>query len=179
MLMEMNAVKQAENFTIWGEVNLEDKEVGSLRLMSQNQDGFKLSMEGTEQHGLVGKTMEQLMMSWKVREVDVMMLQETHWEDPKCVTQPSLYIGGKAADALRRNWGGDKARVVTAQGHRSKKGWNGGVALGTGEELKPFMGRKEVDSRGWGRYVIVEMVGVNGNKLGLVTWYAPSRDGAM
>ena len=83
-LMEMISNRQKENFESWGDnILTTDKADGTLRLMSQNQDRFgsKLKeLDGEEQVGeqkIVGKTNKEKMISWKTREVDVLMLQDT------------------------------------------------------------------------------------------------------
>ena len=99
-LMEMISNRQKENFESWGDnILTTDKADGTLRLMSQNQDRFgsKLKeLDGEEQVGeqkIAGKTNKEKMISWKTREVDVLMLQDTAWQDPVSLTQPELYSG--------------------------------------------------------------------------------------
>ena len=188
MMMELedNRFGMKDIFEVWGDDPLKSvKSDDVLRLMSQNQDRFGkaptdeqiASGEMVEERWNHCKTNREKMISWKSRSIDVVLLQDTGWQDPLSVTQPELHSGGKGSEEMKRHWGGKRARVVTAQGYKVKKTWVGGVASGTVEELKPFAGRKISDARGYGRYVITELVGANGCSVAIVNWYMPTRKG--
>jgi hypothetical protein len=175
-------------FELWGDTFIgEKKEEGSLRLISQNQDKFgsmaaRWRVDRNEELGdelgdnRDGKSNEELWTSWSVRQADVLLLQDTAWEDPHDVNQPALHTAGKAAIEMRKLWGGKHARLVTSQGYKAKKGgWKGGTAVGTHSALKPFAGTKSGDSRGLGRYAITHLVGANGCTVMIVSWYIPTR----
>ena len=175
-------------FELWGDTFIgEKKEEGSLRLISQNQDKFgsmaaRWRVDRNEELGdelgdnRDGKSNEELWTSWSVRQADVLLLQDTAWEDPHDVNQPALHTAGKAAIEMRKLWGGQHARLVTSQGYKAKKGgWKGGTAVGTHSALKPFAGTKSGDSRGLGRYAITHLIGANGCTVMIVSWYIPTR----
>ena len=175
-------------FELWGDTFIgEKKEEGSLRLISQNQDKFgsmaaRWRVDRNEELGdglgdnRDGKSNEELWTSWSVRQADVLLLQDTAWEDPHDVSQPALHTAGKAAIEMRKLWGGKHARLVTSQGYKAKKGgWKGGTAVGTHSALRPFAGTKSGDSRGLGRYAITHLVGANGCTVMIVSWYMPTR----
>ena len=114
-----------------------------------------------------------------MRQADVLLLQDTTWEDPHDVNQSALLTAGKVAIEMRKLWDGKHARLVTSQGYKAKKGgWNRATVVGTHSALKPFAGTKSGDSRGLGRtgrYAITHLVGANGCTVMIVSWYIPTR----
>ena len=188
--MEMKEDEEGLNtgFELYGDVFIgEKKEVGSLRLISQNQDKFgsMAASHRLEKRSVLGdaigdskhgKTNEQLWTSWLVREADVMLLQDTAWEDPHDVSYPALQTAGKVAIEMKKLWGGLHARLVTSQGYKARSGgWKGGTAVATHSALKPFAGKKSGDCRGLGRYAITNLVGANGCTVMIISWYIPTR----
>ena len=175
-------------FETYGDVFIgEKKDFGSLRLISQNQDKFgstaaRWRLEKNSQLGDAigdrknGKSNEESWTSWSVREADVLLFQDTAWEDPHDVSYPALQTAGKAAIEMRKLWGGPHARLVTAQGCKAKKGgWKGWTAVATHSALKPFAGKKSGDCRGLGRYAITNLIGANGCSVMIISWYIPTR----
>lgn len=155
----------------WGDSFVCDKQKDSMRLLSQNTRGAlgnSIKLTNT-------RTPEEQCWKMKALGVDVWGLADTKLQDPKSKTQRTLYTAGKYEATQSREWGGQQMRIVTSEGYRGKHGWNGGVAISTHEELKVYAGSKHEDPRGWGRFVITELRGANGNTVAIAQGYMPSR----
>ena len=106
-----------------------------------------------------------------------MGMADTKLQDAKSATQRKLYPAGKQ-EIRASKWAGEQLRFITSEGYRSRtkhRGWNGGTLLATREELKVYAGRKVIDPRGWGRFVVTELRGANGNTVAIVQGYMPTR----
>ena len=65
------------------------------------------------------------------------------------------------------------------QGYKGKKGIRrGGSFLAVQEKWKAEMHRVKTDSRGWGRYVMREMLGKSGASMVVVSLYLPTKSTA-
>ena len=65
------------------------------------------------------------------------------------------------------------------QGHKGKQGIRrGGTFLAVQEKWRAEMHKVKTDSRGWGRYVMREMLGKNGASMVVVSLYLPTKSGA-
>ena len=65
------------------------------------------------------------------------------------------------------------------QGHKGKQGIRrGGTFLAVQEQWRADMHKVKTDSRGWGRYVMREMLGKSGAPMVVVSLYLPTKSGA-
>ena len=164
-MMEMEAEEaemEARQVIWWGDKLPRHKEEdGVLRLVAQNMDKMGAWREQKQEGGdkkptvdakQLGRDAEDQWRVWKLRGVDLLLMGDTGLQDPINCLQPALQSAGRVAEQMKRVWGDEQVRWVTAQGYRGKQGgWKGGSAIAQVGRLKPYAGKKAVDCRGLGR----------------------------
>ena len=143
---------------------------GVIRIVSTNLRRVKRDQTGQDMSKVVW---EQTMRAVEDAAVDIWAAQDTGVEDGGAPGQATLWSAGKLRDEVGFGWGGMKMGWTHQQGHKGKQGIRrGGTLLAVQERWRAEMHKVKTDSRGWGRYVMREMLGKSGASMVVVTTFA-------
>ena len=156
-----------------GDLRVKEKETGTLRSMATNLRRVKRE-QGTQEMAKV--VWERTLAAVTDASVDVWAASDTGVDDAGAPGQALLWGAGKLQDEVSFGWGGRRMGWTHQQGHKGRQGLRrGGVFLAVKEQWRAEMHKVEVDSRGWGRYVMRELLGRSGASLVVVSMYLPTR----
>ena len=158
-----------------GDLQVLRKGPGVIRMMPTNLRRVKRDQTGQDMSKVVW---EPTMRAVEVV-VGVWAAQDTGVEDGGSPGQAALWSAGKLRDEVGFGWGGMKMGWTHQQGHKGKQGIRrGGTFLAVQERWRAEMHKVKTDSRGWGRYVMREMLGKSGASMVVVSLYLPTKSGA-
>ena len=159
-----------------GDLEVLNKGCGVIRIMSTNLRRVKRDETGQDMSKVVfGQTTRAV----EDAAVDIWAGQDTGVEDGGAPGQAALWSAGKLKDEVSFSWGGMKMGWTHQQGHKGKQGIRrGGTFLAVQEKWRAEMHKVKTDSRGWGRYVMREMLGKSGASMVVVSLYLPTKSGA-
>ena len=159
-----------------GDLKVLNKGPGIIRIMSTNLRRVKRDQTGQDMSQVVW---EQMMRAVEDAAMAIWAAQDTGVEDGGAPRQAALWSAGRLKDEVGFGWGGMKIGWTHQQGHTGKHGIRRGwTFLAVQEQWRAEMHKVKTDSRGWGRYVIREMLGKNGSSMVVVSLYLPTKSGA-
>ena len=159
-----------------GDLEVLNKGCGVIRIMSTNLRRVKRDETGQDMSKVVWK---ETMRAVEDAAVDIWAAQDTGVEDGGAPGQAALWSAGKLKSEVEFSWGGMKMGWTHQQGHKGKMGIRrGGTFLAVQEKWRAEMHKVKADSRGWGRYVMREMLGKSGASMVVVSLYLPTKSGA-
>ena len=156
-----------------GDLEVLGKGEGDIRTMSTNLRRVKRDKIGQDMSKVVwGQTMRAV----EDAAVDIWAAQDTGVEDGGAPGQAAPWSAGRLKDEVGFSWAGMKMGWTHQQGHKGKQGIRrGGTFLVVQEKWRAKMHKVKTDSRGWGRYVMREMLGKSGASMVVVSLYLPTR----
>jgi hypothetical protein len=156
-----------------GDLKLGGKQEGTMRIMATNLRRVKREKQG---QSMTAATWEQTQRAVEDAKVDMWAASDTGLEDGNAPGQAALWSAGRMKRELSFGWGGEKGGWTHQQGHRGRRGLiRGGVFLAVQEQWRAEMHEVKTDRRGWGRYVMREMLCINGASVVVVSIYLPTR----
>ena len=159
-----------------GDLQVLGKGPGVIRIMSTNLRRVKRDETGQDMSKVVWK---ETMRAVEDAAVDIWAAQDTGVEDGGAPGQAALWSAGRLKREMEFSWGGMKLGWTHQQGHKGKMGIRrGGTFLAVQEKWRAEMHKVKADSRGWGRYVMREMLGKSGASMVVVSLYLPTKSGA-
>ena len=159
-----------------GDLEVLNKGGGVIRIMTTNLRRVKRDGTGQDMSKVVWK---ETMRAVEDAAVDIWAAQDTGVEDGGTPGQAALWSAGKLKSEVGFSWGGMKMGWTHQQGHKGKLGTRrGGTFLAVQEKWRAEMHKVKADSRGWGRYVMREMLGKSGASMVVVSLYLPTKSEA-
>ena len=143
--------------------------------MSTNLRRVKRDQTGQDTSKVVWK---QTMRAVEDAAVDIWAAQDTGMEDGGAPRQAALSSVERLKHEVGFGWGGMKMGWAHQEGHKGKRGIRRrGTFLAVQEKWRAEMHKVMTDSRGWGRYVMRQMLGRSGASMVVVSLYLPIKSG--